>query len=168
MNGSEILVDAIGRVKGVVHAAVKGLSTEQLATKPYENGNTVAWLVWHLSRVQDDHVADAAGFDQLWTSAGWAERFDLPFEPEATGYAQGPQDVAAVRVEASLLLEYHDAVSARTIDWVRGLGADELDRIVDESWDPPVTLGVRLVSVISDDLQHAGQASFVRGLLLAR
>jgi uncharacterized damage-inducible protein DinB len=168
MNGSEILVDAIGRVKGVVHAAVKGLSTEQLATKPYENGNTVAWLVWHLSRVQDDHVADAAGFDQLWTSAGWAERFDLPFEPEATGYAQGPQDVAAVRAEASLLLEYHDAVSARTIDWVRGLGADELDRIVDESWDPPVTLGVRLVSVISDDLQHAGQASFVRGLLLAR
>jgi len=168
MNGSEILVDAIGRVKGVVHAAVKGLSTEQLATKPYENGNTVAWLVWHLSRVQDDHVADAAGFDQLWTSAGWAVRFDLPFEPEATGYAQGPQDVAAVRAEASLLLEYHDAVSARTIDWVRGLGADELDRIVDESWDPPVTLGVRLVSVISDDLQHAGQASFVRGLLLAR
>jgi uncharacterized damage-inducible protein DinB len=168
MNGSEILVDAIGRVKGVVHAAVKGLSTEQLATKPYENGNTVAWLVWHLSRVQDDHVADAAGFDQLWTSAGWAERFDLPFEPEATGYAQGPQDVAAVRAEASLLLEYHDAVSARTIDWVRGLGADELDRIVDESWDPPVALGVRLVSVISDDLQHAGQASLVRGLLRAR
>jgi uncharacterized damage-inducible protein DinB len=168
MNGSEILVDAIGRVKGVVHATVKGLSTEQLATKPYENGNTVAWLVWHLSRVQDDHVADAAGFDQLWTSAGWAERFDLPFEPEATGYAQGPQDVAAVRAAASLLLEYHGAVSARTIDWVRGLGADELDRIVDESWDPPVTLGVRLVSVISDDLQHAGQASFVRGLLLAR
>ncbi|WP_349897177.1 mycothiol transferase [Parafrigoribacterium soli] len=168
MNGNEILVDAIGRVRGIVHSAVKGLSTEQLATKPYENGNTVAWLVWHLTRVQDDHIADAAGFEQLWTSAGWAERFELPFEPEATGYAQGPQDVAAVRAEASLLLEYHDAVSARTVDWIGGLGADELDRVVDESWDPPVTLGVRLVSVISDDLQHAGQASFLRGLLLAR
>jgi hypothetical protein len=37
--------------------------------------------------------------------------------------------------------------------------------VVDASWDPPVTLGVRLVSVISDDLQHAGQAAYLRGMI---
>jgi uncharacterized damage-inducible protein DinB len=168
MNSSEILTDAIGRVKGSVHAAVRGLDAEQLATKPYENGNTVAWLLWHLTRVQDDHVSDAAGFEQLWTSDGWYERFDLPFTPEATGYGQSPAEVAAVRADSSLLLGYHDAVSARTIDWIDSLTKRDFDRIVDESWDPPVTLGVRLVSVIADDLQHAGQAAYVRGMLLAR
>lgn len=166
MNGREILIDAIGRVKGSVHAAVKGLSTEQLATSPYENGNTVAWLIWHLTRVQDDHVADAAGLQQLWTSAGWFDRFGLPFDPGATGWSQSSTEVAAVRVGASLLLEYHDAVCERTIEWISGLSEGDLDRIVDESWDPPVTLGVRLVSVISDDLQHAGQAAYIRGMLL--
>lgn len=168
MNGSEILIDALGRVRGVVHSAVKGLSAEQLATSPYENGNTVAWLIWHLTRVQDDHVADAAGFEQLWSSAGWCDKFGLPFDPSATGWSQSSAEVAAVRTEASLLLDYHDAVCERSIEWVGGLKDSDLDRIVDESWDPPVTLGVRLVSVISDDLQHAGQAAYVRGMLLAR
>lgn len=168
MNGSEILVDAIGRVKRSVHAAAKDLDVDRLATKPYPNGNTVAWLLWHLTRIQDDHIADAAGVEQLWTSEGWHERFGLPFEPEATGYGQGAAEVAAVRVEPELLLGYHDAVSARTSDWLGGLAESGLDRVVDESWDPPVTLGVRLVSILADDLQHVGQAAYVRGMLLAR
>ena len=168
MNGNEIIADAFRRVRGVVHAAVDGLNTEQLSTSPYEDGNTVAWLIWHLTRVQDDHLADASGIEQLWTGAGWFERFRLPFESAATGWSHTPTEVAAVRADAKLLLEYHDAVSARTIEWINGLSAKDLERIVDESWNPPVTLGVRLVSVISDDLQHAGQAAYIRGMLLAR
>ncbi|WP_349902792.1 mycothiol transferase [Parafrigoribacterium humi] len=167
-SSSEILTDAMARVKGSVHGAVKDLDAAQLATKPYPNGNTVAWLLWHLTRIQDDHIADAAGFEQLWTSDGWYERFGLPFEPEATGYGQGPAEVAAVQADPALLLGYHDAVSARTTEWLGSLTESDLDRVVDESWDPPVTLGVRLVSVLSDNLQHAGQAAYLRGLLLAR
>lgn len=168
MNGSKILADAIGRVKNSVHAAIKDLDADLLATRPYENGNTVAWLLWHLTRVQDSHVADAAGFEQLWISDGWYDRFGLPFGPEATGYGQSTEDVAAVRVESPLLLDYHDAVSARTIEWLDSLSEQDFDRVVDESWQPPVTLGVRLVSLLCDDLQHAGQAAYVRGMLLAR
>ena len=63
------------------------------------------------------------------------------------------------------LRAYHDAVYARTIEYVRTLQDADLDRVVDTSWDPPVTLGVRLVSVVNDDQQHVGQAAFVRGLL---
>ncbi|MEO7124079.1 MAG: DUF664 domain-containing protein [Lacisediminihabitans sp.] len=168
MNSRDIVIDALGRVKGVVHAAVKELSPDHLATSPYENGNTVAWLIWHLTRVQDGHFADAAGVEQLWTSAGWFDRFGLPFDPSASGWNQSSAEVAAVHAEASLLLGYHDAVHERSIEWVGGLSDSDLDRSVDESWDPPVTLGARLVSVISDDLQHAGQAAYVRGMLLAR
>jgi uncharacterized damage-inducible protein DinB len=164
----DLLVDAFGRVREVVHRAVDGLTPEQLAFRVDPEANSIAWLVWHLTRIQDDHVADVAGTEQVWTSQGWAERFGLPFGPRATGYGQRPAEVAAVRVAAELLVGYHDAVHAETVRYVQGLVDADLDRVVDRSWDPPVTLGVRLVSVIADDLQHAGQAAFVRGVLQRR
>ena len=164
--GADLFIDAFTRIRGVVHSVVDGLSGEQLEHRLDRKANSIAWLVWHLTRIQDDHVAHVAGTEQVWTSGGWLERFGLPFDPSATGYGHGPDDVAAVKVQSGdLLLGYHDAVHQETTAYVRGLTEPDFDRIVDESWNPPVSLGVRLVSVISDDLQHAGQAAFVRGLL---
>ncbi|HUX70829.1 MAG TPA: DUF664 domain-containing protein [Cellulomonadaceae bacterium] len=169
MDVADLLADEFGRVRGVVHRVVEGLTPEQLAYRVDEDANSIAWLVWHLTRVQDDHVADAFGVEQVWTSQGWAERFALPFPRSATGYGHGSQDVAAVTVTSGeLLVGYHDAVHAQTIAQLAGLDPTDLDRIVDESWEPPVSLGVRLVSVTADDLQHAGQAAYVRGMLSRR
>jgi uncharacterized damage-inducible protein DinB len=123
-------------------------------------------LLWHLTRVQDDHLADAAGTEQVWTADGWYDRFGLPFPPAAHGYGFDSEQVGQVRVEsADLLIGYHDAVHDRSVAWVRGLSDEDLQRVVDENWDPPVTLAVRVVSVLSDDLQHAGQAALLRGIL---
>jgi uncharacterized damage-inducible protein DinB len=168
MTSADVLTDAFGRVREAVHAAVDNLTVEQLAYRIDGTSNSIAWIVWHLTRVQDDHIADAAGTHQIWTSDGWAERFGLPFNDQATGYGDGPEQVATVRVSAELLTAYYDAVHERTLRFVAGLKDEDLPRIVDERWDPPVTLGVRLVSVIDDDLEHAGQAAFIRGILLRR
>jgi hypothetical protein len=165
MTGAELLVDAFGRVRGVVRRVVGGLTPEQLAFRVDPEANSIAWLVWHLTRIQDDHVADVARTGQVWTAQGWVERFGLPFDLRDTGYGHRPADVAAVRVSGELLVGYHDAVHTQTVRYVERLVDADLDRVVDRSWDPPVTLGVRLVSVIADDLQHAGQAAFVRGIL---
>ncbi|PWI42802.1 DUF664 domain-containing protein [Streptomyces sp. ICBB 8177] len=167
MNVADLLTDAFERVHESVHDAVEGLSADRLATRSEGSANSIAWLVWHLTRVQDDHVSDAAGVEQTWTAQGWADRFDLPFPPSATGYGHSGDEVAAVRASATLLTGYHDAVHERTLHYVGGLSGHDLDRIVDEAWDPPVTLGVRLVSVINDATQHVGQAAFVRGSLLS-
>src|SRR6266511_2886324 len=149
MTSADLLVDAFGRIREVVHDVVEGLTPEQLTLRVDRRANTIAWLVWHLTRIQDDHVADAARIEQVWTSQDWVERFGLPLDPLDTGYGHRADEVAAVRASEELLLGYHDA---------------DHGRIVDEAWDPPVTLGGRLVSVIGDDLQHAGQAAFVRGV----
>jgi hypothetical protein len=109
-----------------------------------------------------------ASTEQVWTADGRAGRFGLPFDDDAIGYGQGSDEVAALRADADLLLGYHDAVHARTLQYVGGLVDADLDRVVDRRWDPPVTLGVRLVSVADDDLQHAGQAAFVRGVVERR
>jgi uncharacterized damage-inducible protein DinB len=162
---AELLTEAFGRISEGVPAVVEGLTEEQLALRLNAEGNSIAWLVWHLTRVQDDHVADAAGSDQVWTANGWADRFGLPLDAGDTGFGHGPDEVAQVRVDdPGLLTGYHDDVHDRTVEYLQTLTADDLDRVVDEAWDPPVTLGVRLVSVVGDDLQHAGQAAFVRGV----
>ncbi|WP_370961808.1 DUF664 domain-containing protein [Amycolatopsis sp. cg9] len=169
MNVADLLVDGFSRVQGNVHAAVEGLTAEQLLARLDDEANSIAWLVWHLTRVQDDHVADVAGTEQVWIGQDWLSRFGLPFPAGDTGYGHRPADVEAVRVDKpDLLTGYYDAVHEQTVRYVTGLDAAALDRVVDEAWDPPVTLGVRLISVLDDDIQHAGQAMFLRGVLERR
>jgi hypothetical protein len=169
MTSSELLVDAVGRIRGIVHRVLDGLTTEQLAFRVDPEANSIAWLVWHLTRIQDDHLAHAFQGEQVWTAGGWLERFGLPFDPRDTGYGHRAGEVAAVGVvSGELLAGYHDAVHQQTTRYLGELSDADLARVVDRSWDPPVTLGVRLVSVIADDLQHAGQAALVRGILQRR
>jgi len=165
MDSASVLTDAFGRIGGVVHRVVADLTPSQLAFRPDPQANSIAWLVWHLTRGQDTQVADVAGTEQVWTTQGWAERFGLPFDPSETGYAQTSEQVGQVRASAELLTGYYDAVAGQTAAYLQRLSEDDLDEVVDEAWDPPVTRGVRLVSVVGDDLQHAGQAAYVRGLL---
>jgi hypothetical protein len=160
----DVLIDAFERIREEVSAVLDDLDHRHLVWRPDPEANTIAWLIWHLTRVQDDHIAAAFDVDQLWLCDSWVDRFRLPFDRDETGYGQNPEAVGHVDVSAELLASYHDAVAGRTKALLREIGDQDLGRIVDERWDPPVTLGVRLVSVISDDLQHVGQAAYVRGL----
>ena len=165
MNIDALLADALTRVREQVPAVVGGLDEDDLAWRPDPDANSIAWLIWHLTRVADDHVAEVAGTDQVWTSDGWHQRFALPFPAADHGYGHSSADVAAVRVPSDLLAGYHDAVAEAILAYVGTLSPSDLDRVVDEHWDPPVTLGVRLVSVVNDATQHLGQAAYLRGLI---
>ncbi len=168
MKAAEILGDAFGRLPDLVHGAVTGLTVDQLHER-IGGANHISWLVWHLSRVEDDHIAGAAGTDQVWTSEGWADRFGLDLPVETTGWSMSSAEVDQVRTsDSDLLVGYFDAAHAKAVAFLAELTDADLDRVVDDRWDPPVTLGVRLVSVVDDCLEHAAQAHFVRGILEAR
>lgn len=164
MKSNELLLDAFGRIHETVAAILNGVGEEALLRRPAGSGNSIAWLVWHIGRVEDAQVAPAAGLDQVWTSQGFVGRFNLPLRESDTGYGHSSLQVDAVRAAPALLLEYYDAVHRQTAAFLQTLGDDDLDRIVDRRWDPPVTLGVRLVSIVADCLQHAGQAAYAKGL----
>ncbi|PJI84802.1 mycothiol transferase [Luteimicrobium subarcticum] len=164
MRTSDLLADAFGRIGDGVRRVLDGLGDDALVWRPDPTANTVAWLVWHLARGQDAQVAACAGTAQVWDADGWADRFDLPFAPGETGYGQTPEEVAQVVAPRELLQGYLDAVQERSLAYVGTLSDDDLDRVVDDAWDPPVTLGVRLVSIVGDDLAHLGQAGYVKGL----
>ena len=160
----ELLRDAFTRLIEHAEAVTDGLSDQGATFRPAPQANSIAWLVWHSARVQDAQVADIAGVDQVWLSEGWVDRFGLDLPRDDTGYGHSAQDVAKVRASAQLLADYYRAVHAMTLDYVVTVDADELARVVDTHWDPPVTASVRLVSVIDDCAQHLGQAAYVKGI----
>jgi len=166
MDVSSLLLELYGRIPPLAQQAVDGVDVAQLTESPAPGANTMAWLVWHLARVQDHHVSELLSEEQLWVSGDWARRFGLEPDPSNTGYGHSTLEVAAVRPEsAEVLVEYLSVVDIRTREMLTGLSPADLDRVVDRRWDPPVTLGVRLVSIADDCLQHVGQAAYVRGSL---
>jgi uncharacterized damage-inducible protein DinB len=169
MDGRELMTDLFSRVDEHVHDVLDGLSVEDATTEPAPGSNSIAWEVWHLTRVQDAHVAEVLERDQVYVEGSWAARFNRPDDPHDVGYGHSPEDAASVRPDDVKALEgYYDAVAARTREMLASLDGDGLSRIVDRNWDPPVTLGVRLISIADDDIQHAGQAAYVKGLLERR
>lgn len=166
MDAASVYLELFGRISPLVGTAVAGMDAEGLAAVPKEGANPVGWLVWHLTRVQDHHVSELLHEPQVWTQGYWSRRFGLEPDPWNLGFGHQPKDVAQVRAEGpEALVEYYDTVYARTREMLRGLTSASLDEVVDENWDPPVTLGVRLISVADDSLQHVGQALYVRGLV---
>ena len=166
MKSNELLRDAFSRIRETVTATLDGIDAEALLRRPGGSGNSIAWLIWHLGRVEDAQVASAAGLEQVWTSQGYVRRFDLPLAEGDTGYGHSTGQVDAVQAPPELLLDYYNAVHRQTMDFLATLRDEDFDRIVDKRWDPPVTLGVRLVSTIADCLQHVGQAAYAKGLAM--
>lgn len=168
---TDTLVEGFSRTPDLVTRALDGLSEADLIRRVDPEANTVAWLIWHTARMQDGQVTRAqralgsAGADQAWTMAGYADRFGLDVGDDEVGYGMTPDQVAEVKAPADLLKAYHQAVNDATVEWLRGLDDTDYDRVVDDNWDPPVTLLARLVSIEQDAVQHLGQAALVRGVL---
>jgi hypothetical protein len=162
----ELLRDAYTRLIEHAENLTDGLTDEVSTYRPTAAANSIAWLIWHSARVQDFQIADLAGVAQVWI--GWVDRFGLDLAPGDTGYGHSADDVAKVRAPAELLAGYYRGVHQLTLDYLAGISADELARVVDTHWDPPVTASARLVSIIDDCAQHLGQAAYLRGIAPTR
>ena len=166
MSAIELLVDAAQRPGQVAGEVLNGISRDTLHRMPEGRHNSIAWLIWHAARQQDAQIAGLSGDEQVWTADGWDEAFGLDRGADEFGLGDGPEQVARVRVnDPDVLRGYLDATAAATVAYLRRLSEAELDHVVDESWGPPVTRGVRIVSTIDDAAQHLGQAAYVRGLV---
>lgn len=164
MESSDLLVEAYSHITRIVHQAADDLSQEQLAYRPEEGSNSIAWLVWHLTRIQDSHLKNVVQLEEAWLTEEWSERFGMAGST-GIGFGDGPEEVAAMRPPRAILLGYHDRVASRVLDYLPTVDATELDRIVDTNYDPHVKAGIRLMSVVQDNTQHAGQAHYLRGMI---
>lgn len=166
MEAAGLVVDALGRVRDMVHDALKDLSAEELLSPPKPH---IAWLVWHLARVQDANFSALMDQPQLWIADRWHARFGMPPEPRdyGSGHRQTRAQVDAFRItDKDLLLRYLDAVFAQTKRYLSTVANDDLNRVLNEpQYQPRPTLSVRLASVINCNTRHAGQIEYLRGLI---
>ena len=164
MESNDLLVEAYSHINRIVHQATDDLTQEQLAYRPEPGTNSIAWLVWHLTRIQDSHLKNVVQVEEAWLTEEWSSRFGMP-DATGIGFGDGPGEVAAIRPPRAILLGYHDRVAGRVLDYLPTVDSTELDRIVDTNYDPHVTAGIRLMSVVQDNTQHAGQARYIRGMI---
>ena len=166
MDCKDLVIDGLGRVEESMGQVLEGLVAEQLAFRPAEHANSIGWLAWHLTRVEDDHVSELAGRPQAWLDERWHERFGRAADKDDTGFGHGPEEVASIQPDGpQLLLDYYAAVHQRSLQYLDQVSCDDMDRVIDTHWDPPVTVGVRLTSVVNDTTQHVGQMAYIRGLV---
>jgi hypothetical protein len=164
MNGIDILIDSAGRPAQEARAALSDIGPQMLNAHPGGHPNSIAWLLWHSGRETDAQLADLSGSQQVWHRDDVATRTGLADLGEAAGYGFTAEQARAVTArDVGVLLEYLDAVTEALIAYLRTLTEADLDQVIDENWDPPVTRGVRLVSIIDDAAQHVGQAAYVAG-----
>jgi uncharacterized damage-inducible protein DinB len=166
MQATDLLLDTYSRITPLMQSAIQDVSDEQLTKSPEDKGNTLAWLIWHVGRVQDVQMSDLMNVEQIWTEGDWAEQFGLKADPSNSGYGHSFAEMCEVQPKsAQALIDYGRACTQRSLAYIKGLNSTDLDRVIDESWNPPVTVGIRLVSIADDCLQHLGQANYLRGLL---
>lgn len=160
----ELLRDAFTRQIEHVDDLTDGLTDEVSFFRPTGEANSISWLIWHSARQQDLQISDIAGVEQVWTRDGWIDRFGLDLRGNDHGYGHDAEDVDKVRVPADLLAGYYHTVHKATLEYIASVTAEELSRVVDTHWTPPVTAGARLVSIVDDAAQHLGQAAYIRGI----
>lgn len=164
MNTNEILIDLARRPQAAAEHLRGRLTPELLNAHPHHD-NSIAWLLWHVAREIDEQLCDLCGQESVWIAAGFAERFALETKPHEHGYGHTPEQARAIQVtDLDLLFEYLNAVIDAQVAYISGLDEADLSRIVDDRWDPPVTLAARMVSMSVDAAEHIGQAAYITGM----
>src|SRR5262249_45806945 len=165
MDWRELIVDGFERLPEVAEEAFAGVRAADFDRPPQPGANPLGWTVWHLTRVQDGQVAEMMGEPDLWVRDGWHKKFNRPPDHDDSGYGHTPAEVRAFRSpSAKVQLDYLRATTERTKRYLASLEPADLDRPIGPGPDPS-TVAIRLVSIVADCHQHAGEAVYVRGLL---
>lgn len=166
MEWQDLLIEGYDRALAEVEHVLEGLKHEDLIWQPRPDCNSIGWLAWHLARQQDAAIAYLMRQDQLWIKDGWHLKFNRSADPEDSGTGHTPEDVAAFKPpDVQTLIDYHRAVLERSKNYFNTLSSNDLDRVVNIKWLPPLTtLGTYLVIVMAECIQHAGQMGYIRGM----
>ena len=169
MQTVEMLVDALDRAEERFLETIAQMNVEQLNTMPADLIKSVTWLTWHTAKMIDQQLSELAGKEPLYTSQVWVQKFDLDLPLDTQDWIHTPEQARKVQVEdKELLVDYLQAAVAFGRDYLSKLDLTTLDEIIDESWEPPVTRAVRIISTLDDASMHSGQAVYTRRLVLGR
>ncbi|MFC1920962.1 DinB family protein [Chloroflexota bacterium] len=167
MNQKELLIAGFERISGTLERTLEALTVEDLNFQSKPDSNSMGWLAWHLTRWQDFQTSSSLKKEQLWIEQGWNKKFSQPADANDTGMGHKEEDLAKYKSpDAATLIAYNKAVLERLKEYVSTLSDSDLDKVVEGTpIKPPPTVGLMVIGLWSDGMQHMGQIGYVRGLL---
>ena len=163
--------DMMERNWEMIDAALEGLDESAMARQPTDQCNSVAWILWHLTRVTDMFIhTRLRDLTQVWVSEGWHEKFRMPADEEDRGVGWSASDVAQWRAPAKeVQLAYYEAVKNHAREFLANITTEELEReIVINPVPEPRTVAVCMGQMVWDTVAHGGQIAYLRGFYRGR
>jgi len=163
MKAIELIAASLEESREYVAQAVAGLTPRELAFRPKPHSNSIAFLLWHVTRGEDFWISGILlGEKQLYESGGWCKKFCTPPMDSGFGYDVAKLDAWPVP-SLSLLKGYAAAVREKTLAYLKSLTAAELDKPRDFGWRKGTT-GSALAHLITEVAEHSGQIGYLRGI----
>ena len=164
MRIGEFIEKSLAESNGYVNEAIKGLSTDQLAFRPQRHSNSIAFLLWHLARVEDLWINRILlGGKEIYELGGWYKKFGTPAQDSGFGYDVKTLDAWPIP-KLELLRAYAAAVREKTKVYINALNTKKMDESKDFGWSRG-TIGSALSHLITEVGEHTGQIGYIRGIM---
>ena len=166
MKGAKILSDMLEMSDSLVRRALEGLTDADLIKRPSDQDNTIGWLMWHKTRVEDIAFADASGEEQFWISDKWHEKFGMEPNPGQMGFRGFARTSDEPRVQERKTFSATPTPfgRARLRCW-RASRPRTSTRKSPPRWARPSKSGTTSGRVAADNIQHGGQICYLRGFI---
>ncbi len=111
----------------------KSIPEALMRQRPYPQVNSIAWNVWHLTRVEDAGLNLFVGErSQVFDEDNWMQRLNLPWRHQGSGMTFPEVDELNQQINLQGLHDYSDAVHARTLEIVAQFDPDRLSDLMGE------------------------------------
>jgi len=167
MEAREVIKIGLDNTKWSVDKTLDGLTTEELNWHPRPDANSIGLILFHMARLEDLFVTSLIqGKPQLWEFGRWYQKLNKAVNDDGSHYTE-KQVVTFVVPELKDLQSYSEAVRKQTLEYLKEMTPEKLDKKVDM---PPIRppfepiVGMFLLWTITHLARHAGEISYVRGL----
>jgi uncharacterized damage-inducible protein DinB len=167
MAAVEGVLSALERNWEMVDATLAGMDDAILARRPTDQCNSIAWLLWHMTRVVDTFVHTRLQVQpQVWIRDGWYAKFGMDPDPDNRGVGWTATQVAQwVPPAKDVQAGYYEAIKQATRAYLATLSDTDLEvRRVIPPVPEPRTVAAALGQMTWDNVAHGGQIAYLRGL----
>ncbi len=164
MKATELITLSLKENEEYVNDAIKKLSQDELAWRTKPHSNSIAFLMWHLARVEDLWINRILkGGKEIYEAEGWYKKYKTEIQDNGAFFDEAKLKAWPVPT-LKLLKEYAAAVRQTTLAYLKTLNEKDLDEPRDFTWMKG-TNGTALSHLISEIGEHSGQIGYIKGIM---